>query len=668
MALKLRLLILACLFSSISWAQAPAQSDTSQIDSLKDSAIVADTINPALLGPGDLSAPEQRLADIQKRMMKFKESEKPLPRFSFFDSLVTYLASERFNARSQLDRSFYHDAGDYFRFDPSFVVSDYQATPMRKTVQPFGLTGDRLNILLNGISYTPSEQIAEPDGMIDMNDIPTALDGPVYIIPGLAGQIFGGSGIATLLSVPATAPNNQPASAILADKGFFGYAFVRGRFNRKFSGGREVSLTAESRKSDGLEFGREDEQLHYTAAMHFPMGKKFGVNFDGKLYERDGSLAIRPESGGAILSRHRFDRSLRTGLELHNTLHTARIEFGYRHLRQGAFLDNIYKGRFNNTLNGIFLTNEKIIGSKTIKSEINSDFTAYDNGFNDHHRFNLALSLTLATLKQVHNLGIQAKAVYSDDFHVLPSATVLYQSEYEKLLVQISVGYSQREPSQYQLYLPSQQKSVYGTNNLGYSESGNAKLKKESQLVGSFTLEPGTMDNNVSFSVTGGKIIDAIEWSSIKTGTTISERHFTPLNNDISFATVSVRPRFRISDFLKFSSGGAWHKYDYDSLGERPYQPEYNFFTGLELHHYWQDRLIHLYAYGELVYTGPYNGYDKPGLGKELIANAKLSFGLKNFRFHFVFQNNFDNVYEVRESITIPGRFFYYGITWNFFD
>ena len=649
-------------------AQVPVPADTEQADSLKDSLIVADTINPATLGPAELSTPEKRLADIQKRMKEFKESEKPLPRFSFYDTLLTYFASERFNVRLQLEQSFYHDAGDYFKIDPSFVVFDYQTTPMRKTVRPFGLNGDRLNVILNGVPYTPFEHIVEPDGMMDMNDVPTALDGAVYIIPGPAGQLFGGSSsLASLITIPAKAENNKPASSFMADKGYFGYAFVRGRFNREFSGGRKINLTAESRKSDGLQFGRSDEQLHYSTAMHFPVGKNLGINIDGKLYDRDAALAIRPDSGGALLSRNRFDRSLRTGVEFHNSPHSSRIEFGYRHLRQGSYVDNIYRGRLNNTSNGLFATHERMFGFKILKGEATADFMDYDNG-EEYHRFNSSLALSLSTLKQVHNLGLQLNAIYSNDFDFLPSATMLYQSDFKKLLIQISVGYSQREPSQNHLYLSFQQKALYGTNNLEYSESGNPNLRKESQLIGSLTIEPGTVDNNISLSVTGGKISDAIEWSSNKSGGIVSVRHFTPVNDDITFVTASIRPSFRISDFLHFNAGAAWHKYDYDSLKERPYQPEYNFFSGLELHHYWKDRLIHLYAYGEVIYTGPYDGYDKPGLGKELIANAKLSLGLKDFRFHFVFQNTFDNVYEARENLTIPGRFFYYGLTWNFFD
>ncbi|MCK4449472.1 MAG: hypothetical protein KAX26_02650, partial [Anaerolineae bacterium] len=65
---------------------------------------------------------------------------------------------------------------------------------------------------------------------------------------------------------------------------------------------------------------------------------------------------------------------------------------------------------------------------------------------------------------------------------------------------------------------------------------------------------------------------------------------------------------------------------------------------------------------------GVHDGYDKKGLGQELLANAKLSFGLKDFRFNFVFQNVLSNVYQSREYITFPGRYFYYSLTWTFLN
>jgi len=661
---KCIILTLVVLFPALSFAQLPALPD-----STKDTVTVNDTLKTGVQKPVPLAEPEQRISDLQKRMQKFKESSKLPPRFVFYDSLVTYLASARFNRRSQIDRSFFHDAGDYFKFDPDFFVVDYQATPMRKTAQPFGLSGDRLNVISNGIVNTPFEHTVEPDGLMDLNDIPTALDGAVYIIPGPVGELFGGqNGTATLLTVSALADSNKPASGLMADKGYFGYAFVRGRYAREFSNGRKIELSASSRGSDGVAFGRDDDQQHYTTTMYFPIGANFGFNIDGQMYDRDATLTIRPDIGGAYLNRHRFDRSLRASIEFQNGARSSRSELGYRHLRQGSYIDGIYKGRFNNTVNGAFAIQERKLGSRIFKTEATVDFPEYDNGYKQYARFNSSIGFSLAPLKHVNALDLQAKVAYSSDFDLLPSGTVVYQSDYQKLFVQLAVSYTVKEPTLHQINLPLQQKALYGSLPQQYSEQGNANLKKESQLIASITIEPGRVDNNFSINATGGKILHAIQWRGENINQTISYLNFSPVNDDMTFFTVSAKPSFRIADFLRFNSGAAYHYYDYKSLGKQPYQPEYNLFSGMELHYYWADRLVDLYAYGELVYTGPYDGYNKQNLGKELVANAKLSLGLKNFRFHLVFQNSFNNSYEAREDLLQPGRFFYYGIDWKFFD
>ncbi|MFQ6008758.1 MAG: hypothetical protein ACE5K8_07395, partial [Candidatus Zixiibacteriota bacterium] len=194
------------------------------------------------------------------------------PNFSYFDSLVTYFTSERLDQRSQVDRSFYHDAGDYFRFDPSYFILEHQVTPMRKTVQPFGLSGDRLNLIVNGHQLQPFEHIPEPDGLADLNDIPTALDNSIFIIPGPAGQLFGGrSGVATLLTLSKRPSTYSPESTLLADKGSFGYSYVRGRYSKLFTNRREIDMSIEYREADGPALDRKDDAYDYYGDFYFPL-------------------------------------------------------------------------------------------------------------------------------------------------------------------------------------------------------------------------------------------------------------------------------------------------------------------------------------------------------------------------------------------------------------
>ena len=88
----------------------------------------------------------------------------------------------------------------------------------------------------------------------------------------------------------------------------------------------------------------------------------------------------------------------------------------------------------------------------------------------------------------------------------------------------------------------------------------------------------------------------------------------------------------------------------------------------MELHVYWSQRLIHFFAYGEVVYTGEYDGYDRTGLGNDPVLNLKLSFEMGSFRFHYVFQNMISRVYEQREYFQRLGRYNYWGFVWNFLN
>jgi len=662
-------LFLLVLFTPHFLVAQESESDSSNTDSLKDSTLVIESLQPGDELLDELTESQRQVADMSRRLEQFNAARQLPPRLSFYDSLVSYFASERFNRRQQIDRSVYFDAGDYFKFDPSFMIWDYQTVPMRKTVQPFGLTGSRLNIFSNGYQHLPFEHIIEPDGMTDMNDIPTALDGNIYIIPGALGQFLGGrQPTATLLTTPAKTEDNQPATILLADQGWFGYDYVRGGYSRKFASGREVSFFLGSRDTDGVVFGRGDDNSHYKTSFYLPLTDNTAIISAGQMYERQEAFVVRPGLSTLPFFRERFDRSFRVALEFQNDSRSSRAEIGYQHLRQGSYLDFAYKGRFNRTGHGSFFKYERADGSKLWQLISNANILEYDNGFGQFDRFSASLFVNMVKLNESGKFGIRTGLYYSDDFNFLPSAAALYQFETEKFFLQLSASYTENEPSMHQLTLPNQEVDIYGSLGQVYIERGNPGLKKERQIVGNLIIAPGTVDNKITFSLIGGKIFDEIEWTNWEVRTNPVKLVFSPANDNLTFFTASVAPSLRLSEFLSFDAGGAYFKFDYENLGNRPYRPEYNLFSGLELHYFWKSRLVDLYAYGELRYVGPYDGYNKQGLGEELVANTKFTIGMHNFSFHLVFQNHFDNQFEVRENLTVPGRVFYYGLVWQFYD
>ncbi len=667
-----KILILITILSIIPAMAGAQQEDTTRVVPSPDSLIATPADSGSVNLPDTLKDRRKMLEAFEKRQQQFKQEKQKerFAAFSLYDSLVAYFTSPRLDQMQQVKRSFYKTAGDYFIADPSFFVVNYQSTPMRSTVQPFGLRGDRLAVISNGLPMTPFEHVVEPDGMMDMSDIPTAMDHNIYILPGPVGEIFGvDHSVASLITAPASPLSLEPHSSLLVDKGSFAYNFVRGRYSKMFTSGKQVDLSIGYRNADGQSVYRDDDASQYTGRTHLPIGRYFGVNASGYLYMRNGSYKLAGDlASNPHLTRARTGRGARVGLERYNSDHTFRTEAGYSYQLQGSNIDQLYKGRFQNTEHGFYLNQEWLRGSLGIKAQAEGAKFEFTDGINDWQRNQGKLSLTAARLTEGWRFAASGGGQYVEGVKWLPFSSLLVFRDGPSAFFMASVGYSGRAASLYELHLRPQQAAIYNSSGYQYADSGNANLRSEKQATANITFELGSVDNNIRLSTTGGRISDGIDWKAdYVRNVSVPYLHFSPVNHDIDFYTVELQQKLRLSDLLYVRSGGSYHHIDNHGAASY-YQPKYQAFSGLELHVYWPQRITHLYAYGEITYASEYDGYASTGYGDQLIANAKLSFQMKQFRFHYVFENVFNTIYDIRENFTISGRYNYFGFTWSFAD
>ena len=651
-------------------------SDSTFTVSPADSVRIDSAVTDSMLL--DSTALDPRVADsiralgqsFEERYDEFvKSRQKHQTPVSFFDTLLTYFASERFNYMPQVQRFSYSDAGDYFSSDPTYFMVNNQSTPMRKTVSPFGLPGGRLNYLVKDLPLEPFEHMPEPDGSYDMNDIPTGADDAVYIMPGATGFIFGGDEmLASAIAMPSDPEGTESVSSIRADKGSFGYAYTRGNYSKNFEGGRQLDLSIDYRTADGIKLFNDDDAYHYWGDAYFPLGVKTAVRIKGYLYDRDGHFSVRQDEPGKLIPRERFDRNLNVAFEFQDDDTTTRTEIGYGHLRQGSYTTSIYRTRFNITGHGAFGIREWIRDESIFQAKLYANRTEYDQGWNKFDRVDGGFSLGMVRTGQPDRWALRLGGRYAEDFDFLPSAAVQYLRETDGALVSASLGFAELEPSMHELHKRYQDDVVYEFGEDLYADQGNDELTAEKQLVANVTWELGSLRNRTSFSLTGGRIFEGIQWQRTPATPTSPAILFSPINTDIDFATATLRQTVNLGDYVRFHGGGAWHYIEFEKYDQGAYQPEYQLFSGMELHVYWVQKLMHLFAYGEIVVTGLYDGYDRVDLGETAIVNAKLSFRLKDFRFHYVFRNLLSISYESREYETIPGRYSYYGISWTFFN
>jgi len=648
-------------------------------DSLQTSDSVqtylAETIDDSIriafpsIEPDTLTEVQRLLVEFETRFL-LKQLERQAAEiqagFSFFDSLVLYYVSPRWNLRDDIDRSFYHDAGDYFKSDPGFFVLEPQVTPMRKTVQPYGLQGNRLGLLVGGQPLRPFEHILEPDGLVDMNDVPTALDHTVAILPGPVGMLFGGDhSVATLLTLPGEPASMDPESSFLVDKGSFSFSHARGKFSKNFTDGRRVDMSIAYRNADGLAWGRGDDAYHYTGKVHFPLGQNKAVRFDGRLYDRRGPYPVRPGIGGGMVNRDQFDRNANILFLVHNDEHTVKNELGYSHVRQATRMDGIYGVNLNQTGHGFHLAREWMRGTTVVRSSLRGDYLQFDNWHEKHSRSTGTATLSLARLSRPVGIAVDLRQSYVEGYRWLPSVAAMLRRETDRFYVMLAGGYSERAPSLYELYLPYQQVSLYGSSPGDYADSGYRNLVTEKQVVGSLEVAAGRIRKSLSLSVVGGHTWDGIDWLTRREG---GRDLFSPFNGDIDWVSITTLARFGLSDFLRFKGGGSYHYLDYENIADPVYSPEFQLFSGLEMHLFWSQKLIDLYAYGEVVYSGPYHGYVQQNLGEQAIVNVKLSFKMGHFRFHFISQNTLSAAYYPKDYWQNPGRYSSYGFTWDFID
>ncbi len=636
-----------------------------------DSAFTVDTLAvPSSAEDTLLQVRDSAIASFEERYQRFQEQRRRLPSFSYFDSVATHFTSERLNQRPYVDRSFYHDAGHYVRSNPSYFILEHQVTPMRTTVQPFGLSGDRLNFLADGWQLRPFDHVPEPDGMMDLNDVPTALDDAVYILPGAVGLVLGADQtVATLLTRPRKTASYVPEATLQADKGSFGYSFVRGSYSKQFVNGRHYDLSVEYRDADGPTAGRGDDAYHYSGNLFFPVGSDAGVRLRGHVYNRDGNLVVRPEAGGAALFRNRSDRAWRATFGINNRLHTARWKIGYQRTLQDCKMTGAYAVNLGLDKHTAFGGWEWLMGWGIAQLSVTGDYAEYDNGRFKTRRGSGELAWRLAHPGESWRWAVGLGSHYAEGYGILPWGALVLLREWRSFFLLASAGYVERAPTLHELHLGFRKAALYGSTEPRYAECGNDGLRTERQMVGSVMIEAGSPATRLQLAMTGGHIADGIDWRpgpvSDSTGSFIL---FSPVNGDVTFLDVRVQPQLTLFDILTLSVGGSYRHLDYEAFENRAYSPDYQMFAGAEFHIYWPQRLLDLYAYGEIVYAGPYDGYDERGLGEDPIANAKLSFGLRGFRFNFVFQNVFSRPYESRDYILFPGRYFYYGIRWEFLD
>jgi hypothetical protein len=600
---------------------------------------------------------------VQKQALQFYNST---------DTLLCRFLIRRLSLADEPNRSFQHDAADYLRLRPSNFIKEEQCTPYRKTVAPFAINGNRINAIYNNRTLNPLEHIPQPDNQIDFNDIPTAAVANIYNIEGPLGLAFGAENTtSSLIMTPFRPETTRAESRLVVDKGDYGYSNTKALFAHRTIGGQSIRAGIEYRRADGAAYYQDDDSYHQWGELIYPLGDRIRVNLNGRLYRRRGTYNLLPDISGFTLARSRRDRDLSASIAYyHSPSASSSIEF--RHQRSESNLDEYtyqYKRRIDNLDNSLRLNHDRKWGEADIRSTMSIAQEEYNDSSTKMRRLRGSIDTRYLRGNEEKSLFSYLRIEKVENFAPGIATALGYLINRPEYYLLISAGYTTKFPRQYELYLKPQTTNILAGGNPDYYESGDSALKAEKQITASISSGYGRVGNEVLVSVTGGHIHNGIDWYSKNMNYSgVNLTAWQAGNANFDFLTVSAQKNISFGNRLHWSGKGSYHYINYTDDIKESYYPDYQLFSNLELYHYWGKLDIHLYGYGEIIYSGPYYGVDLTPLGEQPIINLKLSFRIKSFRFHYVFQNILNRRYQWREYYTIPGGFNYYGFVWNFLD
>ena len=594
------------------------------------------------------------------------------PPFRFMRYCENVLLKSRHSLKEDIERSHYHDAGDFFRSDRAFHTIDYSSVPLRHTVSPFGINGARLTTIFDGRDLNPLEHIIEPDGLSDFHDIPTASVGEVYSLYGPLASFMGGrNGIGAVWLSKVRPSDSAPESRMEAQVGSFGYSFTKGIISERTSSGFEYTAALGFRKLEFFGLPRDDEN-HQFWEIGAPLTKRLTLTGSVRLYRREADYTYRPKSVAVQFTRDRRDREYVIRLE--KTFEND-ATFGVKMRHQSSHsittgLASAYQSDLKWRDNSLALTREWRSGGGAYQVALvggRERFKLFPTDTSRNHGEVFIRTLGGNASGAGWKYFASAGLVAYQELSILPrmSAGLIYNSR--SFESNLSLALTPVYPRQYELFFPLDSPAV-GTGSFDLSEEGNQSLREERQYTASAGLSVKGSKSRLDLNLIGGSARNAINWRVFPQAGGGGGNNFRPMNETYDFLSVGISAQYELFKWATWYSSAWRYHLAYESTLVAPYSPEYNLATGLEVRYYLEPLGMDLAGHMELGFAGEYFGHDGDSLGREPLVNAKATVGIKKFKFHYVFENVLDRLYQAREQYDIPGRYSWYWITWDFLD
>lgn len=658
-------LLMICCVPGLKGATIPADSTATPPDTTRvDSVLTSSTPTPP---PSDsvMTTPTDTLA---KKPVQYR-----LP-VQFLDSLTAVFArySEPYDIR-QYDL-YPRNAAGYVTSLAEYFVMTYHETPLRTTVQPFGLPGRQITVFCGANQMRPYDRVIPADGLTDFDDIATGdLDGARVVEGPIAGAATPDGGLSLLYLKPMAIPQDRARSEFTVERGSYGYAYTRARVARMLSKRLGFFLSTDYRKANsrfiGTDYPADDDSYYLKTQLLYHAAEKTTCEFSLDGYRRKGGFPVEPDRAGYGFERLRRDYRLIFSVTQHDVKGGQLAgKFEYQKSKSAYSNTTFYRTltpRFYRTELSYLVPKpgrlyEILIGGGREKHTIDGldgkrDYVyASVSGLNDFSGGRLFA------------IGRWRAAEHE---HIAVEGTAgLVRNLSAQLKGQLSVGYLCRWPDVADRIAPERFGAIGGgVNFLHFTEYGNPKLTMEKRLAGNAAFEYRRGRMTLSGAITGGTIRDLIYYDRVFDDVTGTE--VFPANDRVNFGDLSISASVdTLGPFYGMVSVAA-RRVDSDRWGSRPpYSPRWQVYGRVGLRHYLAKYKIRVRLFGDLSYTELPLSYGLEELSTGAMIMGGFNLSLKDLTFYYMIHNSLNQIEAQPQGYGYAGWYNSWGFNWKFLD
>ncbi|UCB52678.1 MAG: TonB-dependent receptor [Candidatus Zixiibacteriota bacterium] len=531
-----------------------------------------------------------------------------------------------------------------------------------------------INIFIDGNAYKQQDLYFPQQGYLDLNSLCLSNISRMELLPlGLTGLRGGGLGALGIDFVTRDFDGIEPHSEAATSRGPDGTYRTRVELGRRITSRAKFDLTAELRKSEGRLVNSDYDGLFLGGKTTINVDRRMHLRVTGYQYRTRMGLPLFPDADSRD-ARKKVDNRGAAGSLIMQREESSSLTVSLRYDRQNQEVKSAGYGFENKKIEdtfGLTATHTRRFGGRHhVKIEGQAERKSLESLTAKNAAHGGRLSITdLIEMRSTTTL-LLGSSLYKEeglDAGISACAGVSHRVA-EDIKVFATLGRSVGYPTLMDRSWP-RFSAAFNDTVADYMEQGNSELRAQESVTADIGTDLRGGNFQVSAYLFASRISDFIFWSNIDTSVYFG--HFQPVNSEARIWGANLDLRLEFFDHVSSYVSYCFKKSkDSDRKARLPFSPEHSLFTYLQLEDEFLKKEIGVKLRFETNISSErfMDEYEQDKERGVAILNGKTTIRFLDFHFYYIVRNITDEVYRSMGDYHMPGRSFWWGFWWEFFD